>query len=456
MPYLHLTPTSVDRFLDRELPIVQLLQLSRHLATCDPCRGLLMASPRGARFLLQLDGLLAQGRVSRQPSEVRLDLGGILGRVRQQSGAPENWRHRASAALQELPGLSATAQIARVREDTRLHCWFAVEQLLQKSRTLWTSVPTEALALANLALVAVDHAERRSSSPLYLRDLRALCWAYIGNSWRVVGDFREAAPAFQQAQALLQKGTGDPLTQAEVYSLEASLRREMRNFETAVQLLHRAVRIYRRANEPHLLGRTLIKKAATFNDAGEPEQSLVPLQEARGFLKAEKEPRLMYLLQHELVRALLGAGHVRRALGELPELRRLSGLGNHLDGVRIDWVEAQILIEAGSHDPRAEGLLLQARQNLLDADLGYDAALVSLDLAALYLREGRVQQTRILAQEMVSIFQSRDIEREALAALLVFTKAAELETTTAGMVADIARYLERARGNPALCFEPPS
>jgi hypothetical protein len=101
-------------------------------------------------------------------------------------------------------------------------------------------------------------------------------------------------------------------------------------------------------------------------------------------------------------------------------------------------------------------LLIQARQSLLDADLGYDAALVSLDLATHYLRGGRLEETRILAQEMVPIFQSRDIQREALAALLVFTKAAELESATTGMVADISRYLERARSHPALPFELPS
>ena len=82
----------------------------------------------------------------------------------------------------------------------------------------------------------------------------------------------------------------------------------------------------------------------------------------------------------------------------------------------------------------------------------FDAAQVSLDLAALYLRQGRSEETRLLATELIPIFQSRDIYREALAAVIVFQQAAAMEQLTAGLVEEIAAYLEKARCNPELRF----
>src|SRR5262249_372026 len=46
----------------------------------------------------------------------------------------------------------------------------------------------------------------------------------------------------------------------------------------------------------------------------------------------------------------------------------------------------------------------------------------------------------------------RDVHSQALAALAVFQKAAELDDATPGLVREISSYLERARKNPELRF----
>jgi hypothetical protein len=58
-----------------------------------------------------------------------------------------------------------------------------------------------------------------------------------------------------------------------------------------------------------------------------------------------------------------------------------------------------------------------------------------------------------LAREMIPIFESEDIHREALAALEVFRQAALRERASAKLVDRVARYLEAARKNPDLKFE---
>jgi hypothetical protein len=80
--------------------------------------------------------------------------------------------------------------------------------------------------------------------------------------------------------------------------------------------------------------------------------------------------------------------------------------------------------------------------------------MVSLDLAALYAREGRSAEIRRLSAEMLPIFQSRDLHQEAIAALIAFQRAVKMERVNADLLTDLRSYLDRARKDPQLRFEP--
>jgi hypothetical protein len=75
--------------------------------------------------------------------------------------------------------------------------------------------------------------------------------------------------------------------------------------------------------------------------------------------------------------------------------------------------------------------------------MGYDAALVSLDLAILYAREHRTAELKRLAAEMAPIFESRDVHREAMAAFLMFRNACEEERMTVELATQLAVQLRR-------------
>ena len=53
---------------------------------------------------------------------------------------------------------------------------------------------------------------------------------------------------------------------------------------------------------------------------------------------------------------------------------------------------------------------------------------------------------------MLPVFRSREIHREALAALIVFQQAAEMEQLTLGLIEEVSTFLEQARDNPGLRF----
>jgi len=78
--------------------------------------------------------------------------------------------------------------------------------------------------------------------------------------------------------------------------------------------------------------------------------------------------------------------------------------------------------------------------------------MVALDLGLAYVKQGSVRELKTLAEEMYAVFESQDIHREALAALLLFQQAAREERLTVERVEGFIRYLRKARMNPKLRF----
>jgi len=103
----------------------------------------------------------------------------------------------------------------------------------------------------------------------------------------------------------------------------------------------------------------------------------------------------------------------------------------------------------------AEAALLAARSSLLAAGRGRDAALASLDLALLYLRDRRGDELRRLAGELYPVFAACDMRHEALMALLVFRRAAESATISVELVVELARYLAGFRIRARSPAQPP-
>jgi hypothetical protein len=149
-------------------------------------------------------------------------------------------------------------------------------------------------------------------------------------------------------------------------------------------------------------------------------------------------------------------GRIPEALEKLPYVRSLhEKFGNRMDLLRLHWVEARIKADRGDL-ASAESMFQRVREDFLEAEVGYEAAEVSLELAGLYLRQGKTAEVKELARELYPIFKARDVHREAVAALIVFQKAVERETVSVQLVAEIEQYLRQARNDPSLRFHPSS
>jgi hypothetical protein len=126
---------------------------------------------------------------------------------------------------------------------------------------------------------------------------------------------------------------------------------------------------------------------------------------------------------------------------------------------RISWLEGRIY--AGLSDfPRAEAAFQQARDGFAERGQVYPAALVGLDLAALWVRQHRLKEVFDLAEEMVITFRALRIAREAVVALLILKRACVYGgfqiMGVIDMAADFLRDLERQPAKPGPYSGSPS
>jgi hypothetical protein len=130
----------------------------------------------------------------------------------------------------------------------------------------------------------------------------------------------------------------------------------------------------------------------------------------------------------------------------LPEVRDLFRVtARPLDRVRLRWAEAGIACELG-RPAEAEAAYREVQQQFLELDMDLNAALVALDLAALLAQQGRTQELKTLAVELLAAFEARGIRRESMAVLVLFQHACEEERMTAELARQLATLLrERQR-----------
>lgn len=340
-----------------------------------------------------------------------------------------------------------------VRNHPRFQTWGLFEQLLERGQEQNFDDPAAGEGLALLALEITDRLEDFSEERL--EDLRSRAWASVANARRVRSDLRGSEEAFAIAFSHLARGTGEPMERAVLLDLKASLLRAQRRFAGALQLLARAIRIFRQLGERHRAGRSLINMSIVYRYAGEAEKAIPLLYEALDLIDPSREPRLLLAAWNNLIDDLADSRQFMEAQKLLARARPLyRQFPEPWVQNRRRWVEGRIARGLGQEQD-AEALLLRARDGFLAEDAAYDTALVSLDLAALFAKQRRVQEVKRTAEEMMPIFSSRQIHREALAALMFWKQAVDAERAGTELVNGVAAFLKRARHDPDLRFEEP-
>jgi tetratricopeptide (TPR) repeat protein len=356
-------------------------------------------------------------------------------------------RQAAGEQWEELRKVGLPRQRALVEARAELQNWALAVRLCEESEREAAESPARALELARLALRI---AELAPGDARWLSCLMGYIHAFLANALRVGSDLPAAEAAFATAWRLWRAGglgAHGPLAEWRLLDREASLRRDLRQFEAALDLLRRALAAAPEAAR----GRLLLNQSSTLEQAGQIEASLAALDQATPLVDAAGDPRWRMGVRFNRVVGLCHLGRFAEAKSGLPELRRLIP-AKSADAERLRWLSGRVAAGLG-HRTEARRGFERARRGFSRRRNAYNAALVSLDLAILHLEDGRRGAVPELAEEMVWIFASQRVPREALAALRLFIDAAQAGTATVDLARRVLAFLEQARLDPRLRFE---
>lgn len=311
------------------------------------------------------------------------------------------------------------------------------------------SDPSAMVALASLAAAEAEKRTEMSPEPDASRfDALAEAWAELGNAHRVNNDLREAEISLCHAACYAARGTRSPAVIARILDRTASLCTDQRRFKEAAELLDRVHALYREAGDLHLAGRAWISKGTSRSYAEDAEQGLRLIGAGLGLIDPRRDPSLVFSAVHTLIDITVRQERFAEARRLLALSRRLyvehAGILNLL---KRRWHEGKIAAGLGSL-AEAEADFLAVRAGFAEHRMPYTVAIVSLDLATLYLRQGRLEETRELVEQTLATFRSLGIRREAIAALLVLHRALGRQKATLDLMYLVTARIRRVADGP--------
>jgi len=449
---IHPNDLFLEEFLLAMSPEYRMLVL--HLCRCTSCR-------RRVRRLLTEPPAPAAQRLA------RVLLGSQSWNGHEQTSAQEppfealgfalaKERAEAPGLFVELTSHESEQRTLLLENSNRFHTWGLYELLVERSLESAIRNPAYAEDLGFLALKVSEQLDTSCYGEEVIEDLRARSWAHIGNARRIRSDLHGAEEAFQLAYGHLQSGTQEPLERALFLDLRASLRKDQRKFGEAFSLLQRAVALFLEIGQQHRAGKSLVSMSTVHEQEGHPEEGIPLLYQALELLDAEQEPRMLLCARHNLIFCLSETERFVEAQSLYRQTRELyREFPERWVQNRRKWVRGKIARGLGQTH-HAEVLFLAARDGFIAEGVPYDTALVSLEIASLYAEQGRLAELKRLAEEMLPIFTSRQIHREAMAAVAFFLHAAEAEQVSVGLVSSVADFLRRAQHDPEQRFQPPA
>lgn len=327
---------------------------------------------------------------------------------------------------------------ARTRFRSPALAHLLLEQARERVRRSWRE-SLELLDLLRLVLLWSPEAGRSD----WGRSLALRADAHRANAHRVAGDLPEADRRFRALRRqLVVDPVADPSLDAEVASLEASLRWDQRRLDDAMALLDQAAWIYGEVAEREGLARVLIKRASVAQELERSEQALADLDRARRLVDRHEQP-FLYLF------TVVGSAPILIDRGRCAEAESLlSDAAGACEAAAEPWwahrlahLQGRAALGGGDLE-RAERLLSAARQDLIDRELPKDTANATLDLALVHLQQGRTGEVRRLCAEIAPYLEACGAAASALAALALLGRATAADAAALAQVAKLRRHLQ--------------
>ncbi len=344
----------------------------------------------------------------------------------------------ADVLVAELRSLPPERRRLVVANSARAASAPVVYRLIEESRTHRHQSAHETLHFAELAVTAAGRIAGRGVAAA-----TAAAWAELANARRIASDLAGAEAALHHAEELAADCGPDPHFEAELLSLRGSVANYRRDFPTAERAVRRAAHLFARCADAEGAIRCLLQLAHVHERRGEPEHGIRPAQKAVDLAVATGARRLELISLQNLLHLIAESGEIAKAAELLPRVRRLFlREAPALDRLRFEWMAARIERRMG-RPGRAAATFDELRERYARQGMPYEAALVSLDLAAALFDLGQRREIARIADETAELFRTLGVAREALMALGQLARARAEEA--AQLLPQLATAVEATR-----------
>ncbi len=322
----------------------------------------------------------------------------------------EDESHHAKELLAELLHDPGPEPMERIRQAPPALSLKLLRLLQDRCRSSWVKEPAEAIELAHLEVAVAERLDESRCGSGVTADSRALAWADLGNSYRILADFGAAEQALKRA-AEHQGLCGDPLTESEILGFLASLRRGQARFTESLSLLDRVFGIAREGDDRYREGRALIAKGTAIGDQamggrGSFRQAIRVLRKGLSRIDPSADPELFLAARHNILFFFAEAGRPREAEEILRQERQLyDDLGRDFYVARLRWLEG-LIDEGQGRLENAEASFRCSRDMLSQQKLILDSAFANLQLSLVLEKQNRRAEARQLLDEAIPVFES--------------------------------------------------
>ncbi len=447
---VHPTPTELEAFAKGDLPSARFRRIARHLFQgCAPCNALLL--PHYQHLLPSSPSPEPQAHGTGVSGDYLDRVFSAFRSYRRYLRREEARQRRIAARLAMGGGLQGLME----EPEIPLRGLGTLQALLERSWAVRHEAPQEMLELARFAVEVARNLSPRWHDEREIADWQARAWGEYGNALRARDDLDEAERAFGHAFSFLLRGTGDLRLKAKLYDLHASYLGSLRRFDLAFTALDIVHSTYSELGESHLAGRALTVKAIYTFYANQPEKAIAINNAGMALIDKRQEPDLLFSAVHNQLVFRVACGQFREARNELfgyfgfGELNSLGGVHQ----LKIRWVQARI--NAGLREwERAEQGFLYVISGFEQEDMGFHAAVASLDLALVWMHQDRYEDTKQLILKVYDSFVAFEFKQEAFGAMMVLKEAFERQLGTIGLLEEAVEFLRRWYVNPDERFVP--
>jgi len=304
--------------------------------------------------------------------------------------------------------------------------------------------PVRMIELARFATRLAPALGEDGYTPAQVADFTARAWGELANAYRIGEQPALADEAIATAFEHRERGTGDEMLETRLLSLQASVLGSRSHFRAALEVLSRLRAIHLRRGDRHGAGRALAQAGYYLGYWGLSDVALRTVGEAMAMIDAEVDPDLYLNTLQTYIDLLVDCRQFQEASEQLRQHRHrlLAGQGL-LARVRLKTIEGRLQVGLGNLE-RAARAFTTARRRFQVAGSRRLAALASLELAAVRMRQGRFGEANPPIEEAVDELVAIEATGEALTALQLLRTNHGISKLTAAQVQDAADMLRRS------------